>query len=73
MKPTIEAKIGTNSKTRIVLWNDKQSLIEGSFILAMEEELYNSLHSSYRRLKTCNYWQNYIVIKNDNLLMLTLI
>lgn len=59
-KRRIEAKIGTHSKTILVLWDDKEITIGGQ-ILAMEAKLYDQLHSSYRRLKLCQYWTEFIV------------
>lgn len=58
-KPRISAKIGTHSSTQLVLWDDKQKIEKGCKILAMEANLYDSLHSQYRRLKSCQYWETY--------------
>jgi hypothetical protein len=64
-KPRIQAKIGTHSSTELVLWNDKQEIKIGSKILAMESKLYDSLHSQWRRLKSCDYWQHYLITETE--------
>ncbi len=60
MKKIIYAKIGTHSSTILVLWNDK-SIKVGDIILAMPYRTYDSLHSSVKRLKKCQYWEEFKV------------
>lgn len=60
MKKQIRAKIGTHSSTILVLWDDKPYNV-GDRIIAMEYNLYNTLHSRFRRLKSCGYWRSYHV------------
>lgn len=67
MKNKIQAKIGTHGSSILVLWNDKP-IKKGDKILAMPSELYDNLHSSYRRLKSCQYWQEYLVTDTEPIL-----
>lgn len=60
MKKTIHVKIGTHSQTMLVLWDDKPIDI-GDVIIGMPYKTYNSLHSSVRRLKSCQYWEKFRV------------
>lgn len=67
MKNRIKAKIGTHSSSILVLWNDKP-IVKGERILAMPADTYDSLHYSYRRLKKCQYWQEYLVTDTEPIL-----
>jgi hypothetical protein len=69
MKNRIQAKIGTHSSLILVLWNDKP-IKKGDKMLAMPSELYDSLHHSYRKLKSCQYWQEYLVTDTEPILFL---
>jgi len=60
MKNRITAKIGTHNQTVLVLWNDKPYNI-GDIIIAMPYKTYDSLHSSVKRLRKCQYWERYKV------------
>lgn len=60
MKKREYVKIGTLSQTILVLWNDKPIRI-GGIILAMSYKTYDSLHSSVKRLKKCQYWEEFKV------------
>jgi len=63
-KTRVRAKIGTKSSTVLVLWNDK-AFVVGAKILAMEQHVYDQLHSHYKRLKKCNSWKEYRVREWD--------
>jgi hypothetical protein len=67
MKTRVHAKIGTHGSSTLVLWNDKE-YAKGDYILAMPSDIYDSLHSSYRRLKTCHYWTKYLVTDTEPIL-----
>ena len=67
MKNRINAKIGTHNSSILVLWNDKP-ITKGKRILAMPSDLYDSLHHSYRKLKSCQYWQEYLVTDTEPIL-----
>jgi len=69
MKIRKSAKIGTHSSSVLVLWNDKEINI-GDVIVGMPADLYDSLHSSYRRLKICQYWEEYKVTNIDPILFI---
>ena len=69
MKNRINAKIGTHSSSLLVLWNNKPINI-GDRILAMPSNIYDSLHYSYRKLKSCQYWEEYLVTDTEPILFL---
>jgi len=69
-KKRMIAKIGTHSSTEIVLWNDKP-IIVGTFITAMEADIYDSLHSKWRDLKYNRMWKEYYVTKIGLVLFLS--
>ena len=60
MKTRRIAEIGTHPSCQIVLWNNKP-IKQGDRIYAMKADLYDSLHSSWRKLKRCGYWKEYYV------------
>ena len=70
MKNRIETKIGTHGSSVLVLWNDKPINI-GDRILAMPSNIYDSLHYSYRRLKSCQYWEEYLVTDTEPILFVS--
>ncbi len=70
MKIRKHAKIGTHGSSILVLWNSKPVSI-GNRILAMPSELYDSLHYSQRRLKSCRYWETYLVTATHPILFVS--
>ena len=62
MKKRVIAKLGTNPSCEIVLWDDNP-LKEGDWIYAMKAEVYDSLHSSWRKIKNNGHWKQYVVDK----------
>ena len=70
MKTRVIAKIGTHSTQEIVLWNDKE-IKKGDRIFVMESEIYDQLHSSVRRVKSCQYWQRMTVTDTEPILFLS--
>ena len=56
----IHAKVGTHSSTVLRLWFDKDCNANiGDEILAMEELLYQGLHSQWRNIKSNGNWNWY--------------
>lgn len=70
MKVRKPAKIGTHSSTLLVLWNNKPYKI-GDRILAMPYKTYDSLHSTVKRLKKCQYWEEFRVDKIEPILFVS--
>ena len=71
MKKRLEsAKIGTHNMKTLVLWNDKLLKI-GDIITAMPYETYNNLHSSVKRLKKCQYWEEFKVTRLEPILFVS--
>ena len=56
----IYGKIGTHASCSLVVW-DARDILPGRKIIAMEKGLFDSLHSQYRRLKSCTLWQSFFV------------
>jgi len=61
------AKIGTHSSCGLILWDDKP-IIVGTFITAMEAEIYDSLHSQWRNIKKNGMWKSFYVTKTEPIL-----
>jgi len=72
MKSRKYAKIGTHSLTLLVLWNNNQIEI-GDTIVGMPYRTYDSLHSSVKRLKSCQYWEKFRVTGIDPILFVDII
>ena len=70
MKKRKYAKIGSTASTVLVLWNDKPIEV-GNWILAMEADIYDNLHWSYRRKKTCLSWKQFLVTKTKPILFVS--
>jgi hypothetical protein len=60
-KKFVLAKIGTGSSTRIVLWKEPKD--GDDTLIAMKADVYNSLHWSFRRKRSCQYWKRYVIDK----------
>lgn len=62
----IHAKVGTHSSTALRLWFDKDCNANiGDKILAMEERLYQSLHSQWKIIKNNGHWNWYKITDLD--------
>ena len=70
MKTRVHAKIGTHSSTILVLWNNKPYKV-GDWIFAMKAELYDSLHSKWKNIKSNGMWKEYYITETNPILFVT--
>ena len=69
-KKRLQVKIGTNSMSILVLWDDKPIKI-GDIIIGMPYKIYDNLHPSMRRLKECRYWERLKVTRLEPILFVS--
>jgi len=74
MKARRYCKIGTTGSNEVVLWKDIE-IKKDDMILAMQSDLYDSLHKKYRDIKSNGMWKEYKVwdMYEDGFLFLELI